>query len=740
VVIAGYVRHGFAEDALNLFYQMQQNNIQPDQFTFASVLPACAKLGALEQGMAIHDEITRNGFQFDLFVGRALIDLYAKCGRVEKARDVFDKMPQRDAVSWNAMIAGYVQNGHVDEALQFFRNMPERNVVSWNTMIAAYAKDGPFEASLTLYYEMQLAGIQPNHFTFASVLPACAELGNLKQGKEIHEEIVRCGYQSDVFVANALIDMYAKCGNMEKARDVFDKMPQRDVVSWNAIIGGYAQNGHVDEALKIFQKMPEQNMVSWNTMIAAYVRDGLCQEALTLFYQMRRKGIQPNEFTFASVLPACARLEALEQGMEIHEEIIRCEYQFDIFVGNALVNMYAKCGCVGKAWQLFQEMHCRDVVSWNAMLAGYAHNGHFDEALEVFQEMQLAGVKPDTNTFSSVLSACSSLADLEQGMEIHQEIIRSGFQLDVSVGSALVDMYVKCGNIEQAHDVFKQMPLRNAISWTAMIAGYSLNGHAMEALRLFREMVRAGVEPDSKAFVSVLPACANLGALVLGMEIHEHIIRNGLQEDVFAASALVDMYAKCGDIDKSRHLFDKMQERNVVSWTSMISGYAIHGYGKEAIELFEQMQHSGLKPNHVTLVCILSACCHAGLVDTGRRVFESMSEHYQITPTMDHYSCMVDLLARSGHLDEAHEFINRMPLKPDATVWACLLGACRIHNNVELGNHVAEQLFKSDLKDAAPYVLLSNMYATAGRWEGIEKVRKMMKDRKVKKNTRMQLD
>eukprot|EP01018_Ginkgo_biloba_P012108 Gb_38817 [translate_table: standard] len=661
VMIAAYTRHGDFEAALKLFYQMQRIGVQPNEFTFSCVLPACANLALLKE---VHEEIIIRGLQSDVFVANALVDMYAKCGNIENARQVFDNLHQRDVVSWNTMIAGYVQNGHVEEALELFKKMPERNVVSWTTMIAGYAQTRHAEEALELLRQMQPAGIEPTSKTIASVLPACANLSALEQGMEIHGTIIRSGFQSDVIVGNALIYMYAKCGKIEKARSLFDKMHQRSDISWTALVAGYAYNGYVDEALKLFQNMPERNVVSWTAMIAGYAQNGHGEEALNFFSQMQLAGVKPNSKTFASVLPACANLEALKHGMEIHEEIIRSGYQSDAFVVNALVDMYAKCGNLESARDLFDNMCQRDVVSWNALIAGYAQHGHVEEALKLFQKI----------------------------------------------------------------------PERNVVSWTAMIAAYVQNGRGEAALELFQQMQLAGVKPNSKTFASVLPACANLAALEQGKEIHKEIIKSGFQSDIFLGNGLVDMYAKCGSIEIARNMFDKMPRQDVVSWTVMISGYAMHGFGKEALKLFEQMQHAGKKPDHVTLLGVLSACCHAGLVDEGRRYFDCMEQYYHITPAMEHYGCMVDLLGRAGHLDEAHDFIIKMPVKADSSVWGCLLGACRIYNNIELGEHVAEQLFKLDPKNSLPYVLLANIYGAADRWEDIENVWKIMKDRRVKRN------
>jgi pentatricopeptide repeat protein len=328
------------------------------------------------------------------------------------------------------------------------------------------------------------------------------------------------------------------------------------------------------------------------------------------------------------------------------------------------------------------------------MIAGYAQNGYVDEALKLFLKM------PNQSLVS---------------------------------WNAMIAGYAQNGFVDEALKLFQKIPWQTVESWNAMIAGYAQNGHGQEALKLFEQMQVAGMKLNAKTFASALPACASLAALEKGKEIHEEITKSGLETDIFVASALVHMYAKCGSIDHARNVFDKMRKRDVVSWTAMIEGYAIHGCGKEALKLFEQMQHCGVKPNHITLVGVLSACCHAGLVEEGRQYFDCMSQHYHITPRMEHYSCMVDLLGRAGHLDEAEDFVNKMPIKPDATVWRCLLGACRAHNNIELGKRVAEYLFELDPDNASPYLQLANIYATAGRWDGLQKVRKMMNERQVKK-------
>ncbi|XP_057816350.2 pentatricopeptide repeat-containing protein At1g11290, chloroplastic-like isoform X2 [Cryptomeria japonica] len=763
-IIGAYRQHGYPHESVTLFHQMQRTGFQPDQFTFATVLPACAKMGALEQGMDIYQSIKDSGISSNVVVATALVDMLAKCGSIDKAREVFDKMPQRDVISWNAMIVGYAHNGLVEKALETFKQMqlagvkpdsktvasilpacatigaleegmdihhsiteggflsdvvvasalidmyskcgrvekarelfdkmPQRDVISWTVMIAGYVQNGFVEKALQTFKQMQLTGVKPDSSIFASILPACTHIGASEPGIAIHQIITEGGFSSDVVVASALVDMYAKCGSIEKAREMFDRIPQRDVVSWTAMIVGYAQNGFVEKALEtfkqmqlasvkpnsttfasvlpacakmgaleqgmdihqsiieggffsdvvvasalvdmyakcgsidksceLFDKMPQRNVVSWNAMIAGYAQNGLVEKALETFKQMQLAGVKPDSTTFASVLPVCAKMGALEQGMAVHQSITEEGFMSDVVLASALVDMYAKCGRLDKARELFDKIPQRNVVSWNAMITGYVQNGFVEKALETFKQMQLMGLKPDYVTFATIVSACAQIGALEMGRAIHQIIIESGFLAEVVVASALVDMYAKCGSIDRACKQFDRMSERDAVSWTSMIVGYTQNGFVEKALETFKQMPLAGVKPNSTTFASILPACAKMGALEQGIFIHQSILEGGCLSDVVVASALVDMYAKCGSIDKARELFDKMPQRNVISWNAMIAGYAQNGLCKDALKIFELMKHSGTYPDIVSFACVLFACSHAGLVDEGCTYFNHM--------------------------------------------------------------------------------------------------------------------
>lgn len=372
-------------------------------------------------------------------------------------------------------------------------------------------------------------------------------------------------------------------------------------------------------------------------------------------------------------------------------------------------------------------------IFWDYSRLGYAKNEHYDEALELFCKMTRAHIKPDQFTFASVLSACASLGALEHGKGIHACILKRKFESDLSIGNTLVTLYAKCGRIEDAHKVFEKMPKQDIISWIALISGYAQSGHGKESLNLFSEMLQTQVKPNQFAFSSILSACATLATLEKGKMFHAHMIKTGFDTDVSVANALVTMYTKCGSIEDAELVFEKIPKRDVVSWNAIIAGYAQHGKGYIALRLFEEMQWAGIKPNHTTFVGVLSSCSHVGLLAEAHHLFDSMIGDYGVLPRAEHYACIVDLLGRAGHLDEAMKVIKGMPFEPSALIWRTLLGACRIYGNLELGKHAAECIIRLEPEDDAAYVLLSNIYASLDQWDCVEKVRNMMESRGLKK-------
>lgn len=405
----------------------------------------------------------------------------------------------------------------------------------------------------------------------------------------------------------------------------------------------------------------------------------------------------------------------------------------DIVIATRLVNLYCVCDSVTDAHILFDRIPKGNVFLWNVLIRGYAWNGPYEAAISLYYEMLDYGLVPDNFTFPFVLKACSALSAIAEGRKIHEHAIRTGWEKDVFVGAALIDMYAKCGFVGSARQIFEKIEVRDAVLWNSMLAAYSQNGCPDESLALCSEMALAGLRPTEATLVTVISASADIAALPQGMELHGFSWRHGFESNDKVKTALVDMYAKCGSVQIARNLFERLKEKRVVSWNAMITGYAMHGHATEALVLFEGMKEKAL-PDHITFVGVLAACSHGGLLDEGWMFFESMERDYRIDPTVQHYTCMVDLLGHCGRLDEAYDLIMQMKVLPDSGMWGALLNSCKIHGNVELGEVALEKLIELEPNDSGNYVILSNIYAQAGKWEGVARMRKLMIDRGMKKS------
>lgn len=504
---------------------------------------------------------------------------------------------------------------------------------------------------------------------------------SLSEGKKVHELINKSGLQYDVFLGNLLVQMYANCQAMNEAQAVFSNMPKHNTFSWGILIG-------------------------------ALVRVGKGKEAIQSFKQMLLECMVPDKVVLLSALSACTIQLALVEGKQIHVFVIGTLTESELTVRNALVNMYGKCGCLKEALETFHRMSERDVISWTSIIAVCTQH---HQALQLFRRMQLEGMAPNRATFVSVLDACCSQDLLSEGKQVHIWILSGGCVLDVVVGTAIVNMYAKCGNLECAHKVFDELLEKNAVSWTAIITAYAQHGEGKEALQLYQQMQLEGATPDKVTYISVLCACASQALLSEGMQVHATIAESRFESDVAVGTSLVHMYSQCGKLEDARVMFDRMPERHVVSWNAMIAAYAQHGQGKEALHIFHKLQLQGALPDMVTFFIVLSACSHSGLTKEGCTCFISMIEDYGITPLVEHYNCMVDLLGRAGRLDGGENLIKSMPIDPKAITWMTMLGACKTHSDLERARLAAENVFVMDGKDATPYVLLANIYAASGR-------------------------
>ncbi|CAD5165903.1 unnamed protein product [Musa acuminata subsp. malaccensis] len=438
---------------------------------------------------------------------------------------------------------------------------------------------------------------------------------------------------------------------------------------------------------------------------------------------------------YLNLLRSFVSRKALEPGKQLHARLLLSGLGYNTILATKLVDLYCLCDHVTYAHKLFDRIPKRNLFLWNVLIRAYAWTGPHEVALSLYYQMLDCGVAPDNFTFPFVLKACSALSALEAGRGIHELVVSTGWETDVFVGAALIDMYAKCGCVDHARELFDRIPNRDVVLWNSMIAAYAQNGHPSEALLLCRDMVARGFTPTLATLVTVISASADAAALPRGREIHGLSWRRGFDSQDKVKTALVDMYAKSGWVKVARVLFEQLAEKRIVSWNSMICGYGMHGHADEALALFDRMRDEDqVLPDHITFVGLLSACNHGGLVDEGRSFFNSMLSDYRIPPAVQHYTCMIDLLGHSGRLAEAYKLIQDMTMATDSGVWGALLNACKIHRNVELGELALQKLIELEPDDAGNYVVLSNIYAQAGKWQEAAEVRKLMTDRGLKKS------
>ncbi|KAH7299591.1 hypothetical protein KP509_24G019600 [Ceratopteris richardii] len=443
---------------------------------------------------------------------------------------------------------------------------------------------------------------------------------------------------------------------------------------------------------------------------------------------MRQQGILPDAAIFCCILKACGNVGAVDKGEEIHNEIFREGLlQSNVILGTTLINMYVKCGELAKAQQVLSGLPVRDAFAWSALIGGYAQQGQGEKALECYEQMKEDGVLPDAVTFLSVLKACGSIGATHKGKEIHDVIIKQELlRKKVSLGGALVDMYAKCGDLRKAEEVLSGLPIRDSISWSALITGYAQVGQGQAALNCFDQMQREGAFPNAITYSSVLKACGTIGAVDKGEQVHHEIVRQGLlKQNVVLGTALIDMYVKCGALAKAQEVLEQLPVGDVVAWSALISGYAERGCGKAALSCFEQMQAKGCLPDAILFSCILNACNHSGLVEEAQNFFSAMTNKFGLKPDVNHFLCMVDLLGRTGHLDKAVAIIHRMPSGKKSVVWPVLMDSCQKWGDVNIGKWVFDNAIQENKADVAAYLCMANIYAAAGMHEHAQTIKAM---------------
>ncbi|KAG7029417.1 Pentatricopeptide repeat-containing protein, partial [Cucurbita argyrosperma subsp. argyrosperma] len=628
---------------------------------------------------AVHGHMIASGFKPRGHFLNRLLEVYCKSSNLVYARQLFDEIPSPDAIARTTLITAYSASGNLKLGREIFNGTPLhlRDTVFYNAMIIGYSHNDDGYSALELFRAMRRDDFRPDDFTFTSVLSALVlVVDNEQQCGQMHCAVVKSGMGCvSSSVLNALLSVYVKCASPL----------------------AISSSGMVS-ARKLFDEMPRRDELTWTMMITGYVRNDDLNGAREVFDSMAEK--------------------------------------------------------LGAAW--------------NAMISGYVHHGCFQEALIMFRKMRSLGIQHDEVTYTTIISACANGGFFQQGKQVHAYILKNELNPNhnflLSVSNALITLYCKNDKVDEARKVFRQMPLRNTVTWNAILSGYvnagrieeaksffkempeknlltltvmisglAQNGFGDEGLKLFKQMRLDGFEPCDYAFTGAITACSVLGALENGRQLHAQLVHLGYNSNLSVGNALISMYARCGVLEAAESVFLSMPFVDLVSWNAMIAALGQHGYGAKAIELFDQMLKNGVFPDRITFLTVLTACCHAGLVEEGRHYFSLMLENYGISPDEDHYARMVDLFCRAGMFSYAKNIINTMPSKPGAPVWEALLAGCRIHSNLDLGIEAAEQLFELTPHHDGTYVLLSNMYADVGRWNDVAKVRKLMRDKGVQK-------
>ncbi|XP_060214414.1 pentatricopeptide repeat-containing protein At1g62260, mitochondrial [Lycium barbarum] len=590
-------------------------------------------------------------------------------GRLNDAKRLFDNLTNRNTVTWNSMISGYVQQREIVKARQLFDEMPHRDVVSWNLMVSAYLS------------------CQGNRY--------------LEEGRNLFDEMPG----RDFISWNTMISGYAKAGKMSEALELFNSMPKKNVVSWNAVISGFLRNGDVKTAVEYFKRMPERDSASLGVLVSGLIQNEELHEAENVLYEFGESNDGKEDLVHAynTLIAGYGQKGRVDDARCLFDKIPSCSgqgisrkkrFERNVVSWNSIIMAYIKAGDVVSARELFDQMTEKDTFSWNTMVCGYVHASNMDEASNLFSKMP----NPDVLSWNSIISG-----------------------------------YAQTGKLELARDYFERMPHKNRVSWNSMISGCERNTDYEGAIKLFREMQQAGEKPDRHTLSSLLSVCAETVALFLGMQIQQ-LVTKTIIPDIPLNNSLITMYARCGAIHEARIIFEKMKfQKDVISWNAMVGGYASHGFAFEALELFELMKRLKVRPTRITFISVLNACAHAGLVEQGQLYFKSMDSEFGIKPEVEHFASLVDIVGRDGQLEEAMKVINTMPVEPDKAVWGAVLGACRVHNNVELARIAAEALMRLEPESSGPYCLLYNMYADAGRWDDANEIRILMETNNIRK-------
>nr|GLL44374.1 pentatricopeptide repeat-containing protein At4g19220, mitochondrial [Ipomoea trifida] len=773
-IMTACIENNRFEAVVNFFLEMVEVGNEFDSTSLVILLSALCNMKDLRPSMGVHALCVKAGTLSDSFLSNALLDVYAKCNDLYSSENVFREMEFKDTVSWNSIISGCLYNGHpmksllyfkqmvsiseqvdsvslssaiaasscleeltsglaihglaiklgyaershisvanslisfysqygeVDAAKYVFEGMECKDVISWNSMINGLALNEEVIESFNLLHIMQFVGsMKPEATTLVSIISLAADFVLLREGKAVHGYIIRRRMESSLSVMNALLNMYLSGNNAKKAEHLLRAMPIKDLVTWNTMISGYSPNG--------------------------------CnREAQTLFTKLQGQHLSCSLPTLLGVLSSCDAPQFLQFGKSIHCWHVKLGFESNILAVNSLMYMYINCGDLVASFELLEEISfTADVDSWNAVISGCTQNNHFGMALEAFNLMrQISRVNHDSITLVSAISACGYLQLVNEGKLIHGLALKTSSGKDIRVQNVLITMYARLADTTSASLVFSLCHDRNMCTWNCMISALAQNNKAKEALALFHSFE---FEPDEISLATVLSICTQLGIIRHGKQIHGHVLRSGYFKNSVISSALVDMYSSCGRLDIALLVFQKSPEKSIAAWNSVIAAYGLHSNGQKAIEVFTELIESGMSPTKATFVNLLTACSHSGLVDQGCWYYDHMLTSFGVQPTTDHHVCIVDMLGRSGRLQEAYNFVEDILSQPESGIWGALLSACNYHGDLKLGKKVANILFSLKPENVGYYVSLSNMYVATGSWKEAVELRDMVQNKKLAK-------
>ncbi|KAH7295901.1 hypothetical protein KP509_27G070000 [Ceratopteris richardii] len=633
--------HGQLQDLFQSLAAISQQGSQAPVAAYISAVKECATVGALEYGRLIQVHIQTSGIVSNVMLENFIIAMYGKCGSLEDAHNTF-------------------------------LHMPVKNVFSWTAIITAYAKEYKHLEAALLFHEMRQNGIEPDKYVTVVALKACAAIEALELGRYIHGDTLAVNTEVDCFICSALIDMYGKCKNVPDARHVFDNMRVRDVVAWNTMLSGYTQH------------------------------TGLEKEAIFLFEKMQSQGIKPSVVTYAYVIKACALIADLEYGRKVHELVILSGFSNNIFVANSILDMYVKCCCLVDAQDVFVSMPNRDEISWTIIMTGYLHQGMGWKVLMLYKEMLQCGLTPNTVTFVTVLNSCIQEELFEDGRHLHWQILEMGLRLDSFTGSSLVDMYSKCDCMNDAWYIFKRMSKPDLSLWNALIGGCSREGLWEKVKFLFVEMHKIGMEPDGTTFVHVIKAATTAKCLGEGRRLHAYVVEKVLEQDVFVRSTMIDMYAKCQNIEEAHSVFATAQQQDTVLWNTLLGGYVQQGLEEAAVVLYDSMISEKLSPNQSTFTIILKAYTNLTILDWGRLLHNEIFEKgYECSLVLR--TAILDMYTKCGSLvDAQYLFQNTCPR--DVIAWTAMITGYALQGCGKEALGLLEQMNKAEDPNEVTFV------------------------------------